>query len=73
MNRALIGRGVLALLAIMSVVLSSAGILSVGVTVVIVAGAFFLAVTNFGRSCPLFLSLRSLLKRKRFQEREEQE
>jgi hypothetical protein len=65
MNGALIGRGILFLLAIVSVTLSSVGILPVSAAAVIAAGAFFLAATNFGRSCPLFLSVRSLLARKR--------
>jgi hypothetical protein len=64
MNAALLSRGVLVLLAIVSAVLSLVELLPVGVTLVIAAGAFFLTATNFGRSCPLLLSVRSLLKRK---------
>jgi len=73
MNAALIGRAILFLLAIVSVTLSFVGILPVSATAVIVAGVFFLAVTNFGRSCPLLLSVRSLLMRKRSLKGEGQE
>ena len=73
MNAAVIGRGILFLLAIVSVTLTSVGILPVSATVVIAAGVFFLAVTNFGRSCPLLLSVRSLLAQKRSLKGEGQE
>jgi len=73
MNAASIGRRALVLVGIVPIVLSLVGILSVGVAGLIGAAAFFLAATNFGRSCPLLLSVRSLLTRKRSLKGEGQE
>jgi hypothetical protein len=59
------GRGVMLFAAIGAGILFLAGFLPIIVAAVIAGGALFLAVTNFGRSCPLFLSVRSLLARRR--------
>jgi hypothetical protein len=66
MTAALKGRGVMIFAAIGAGILFLAGFLPILVAAVIAGGALFLAVTNFGRSCPLFLSVRAFVARKRF-------